>query len=130
MQVIKDICGTLEDPSKLELAVCRTYFANRKFLLTNAYFGVIAYSLLSVLCVYIVVSQVRQLREQGFLLQACLLLITSFSVNIAAQSIYLWIYQQIEHDNSAALTRARFIRMTRAAEILEYCIFILLTVVI
>ena len=75
----------------------------------------------------------RKLKAQGFLLQACLLLIASFAVNITAQGLYLWIYSQlsqIHQGDESTLTKPRFKRIMRTAEILEYCVFITLTVVI
>jgi len=83
-----------------------------------------------VLCLYILFSQVRKLKAHGFLLQACLLLIGSFAVNITVQGLYLWIYSNYDEDSDSTLSWTTFHRMMRSAEILDYCVFITLTVVI
>lgn len=106
------------------------YNRNRTFLVTNASFGVAGYTVLIVLILYILLSQVRKLKAQGFLLQACLLLILSFAVNITAQSLFLWNYRQLDEGVDSTLSMTTFVRMMRSAEILEYCVFMTLTVVI
>jgi uncharacterized membrane protein YfbV (UPF0208 family) len=80
------------------------YAENRTFLITNASFGVAGYTVLIVLCLYISLSQVRKLKAQGFLLQACLLLIASFAVNITVQGLYLWIYSQFNEDADSTMS--------------------------
>ena len=61
-----------------------------------------------------------------------LLLCFSFAVNIASSSLLLSLYHELDKDqaNRTLFSMDSFERVTRSAEILEYVVFFLMTVMI